>query len=68
MVRRVSFPYAFRLSGGFGQNFERLLSRGEWGFCPFSFKFGGFDRVPEALCPSLDPPLWLIIKLMLLFK
>ena len=49
MVRQDSFSYAFRLSGGFGQDFERLLSRGEWGFCPFSFKFGGFDRVPEAL-------------------
>ena len=34
---------------GFGQNFERLLSRGEWVFCLFSFKLGGFDRVPEAL-------------------
>ena len=49
MVRQDSFSYAFRLSGGFGENFERLLSHGEWGFCPFSFKFEGFDRVPEPL-------------------
>ena len=49
MFLQDSFSYTFRLSGGYGQNFELLLSRGEWGFCPFSFKFGGFDRVPEAL-------------------
>ena len=49
MVRQDSFSYAFRLSGGFGQNFERLLSREKWVFCPFSLKNGGFDRVPGAL-------------------
>ena len=49
MVSQDSFSYTFRLSGGFGQNFELLLSSREWDFCPFSFKFGGFDRVPEAL-------------------
>ena len=39
-------------SGGSRQNFNRVLSKknlAKMRFCPFSFKFGNFDRVPETL-------------------
>ena len=39
-------------NGGSGQNVDRFRVRKtsqKMRFCPFSFKFGDFDRVPETL-------------------
>ena len=30
----------------------------KWDFCPFSIKFGNFERVPQTFSPSLDLPLF----------
>ena len=50
--------YETSYSGGSTQNFDRVLSKKKtvkMRFCPFSFKFGYFDQVPETLWPHLNP-------------